>query len=341
MDNSALVEKIVHSLDIKGGSFERRPVHTVGIGATGFFEASDVAQEFCIAGHMSGAKIPAEIRFSNGMGIVAEHDGWSDVRGMAVRFHLADGSATDLVSMTLPLFFAPTPEKFLEFAMHARPEPCKPVSPWRKILDFLHLQLPMPDPYPGQTERGNEGAIAFADTHVWAQPSVLQAAGIGAPVSYVRAAYHAVHTFIVQGKDGTERWVRFHWQPVAGVLNTDPAKPPVDAYLKDDLKTRLKDGIERFSLMMSIGETGDKFDDSTQQWPPRRKRIMMGTLTLQNVPEDQQTYNEKLSFNPMNLTDGIRASEDPVLKIRKEVYEFSSKRRGGIPCPFGHKENDQ
>jgi catalase len=335
-----IVEKIVEALDIKGGSTKRRPVHTVGVGATGYFKASPDARQFCVAEHFKPTKVPVPVavRFSNGMGTVAEHDGWSDVRGMAVRFQLADDKATDLICMTLPVFFAPTAQAFLEFAVAARPAPCKRETPWRKILDFLKLQLPMPDPYPGQEERPNEGATAFADKHAYAQPAVLQASIIGAPESYVRASYHAVHTFIVTGEDCTERWVRFNWQPVAGVLNTNPEKPAENEYLKKDLELRLGRGIERFSLMMTIGEAGDDFNDPTRQWPPHRKRVMMGTLTLEEVPRDQQTHCEKLSFNPWLLTDGIKASEDPVLKIRKDVYEYSSNRRGGTPCPFSGTE---
>lgn len=334
MADPALVENIVHALDVKGGSTTRRPVHTVGIGVTGVFEALPVAAQFCSAEHFTSEKVDVTVRFSNGMGVVEEHDGWSDVRGMAVRFHLSEDRATDLVAMTLPVFFAPTPDTFLEFANAARPQHCEPKSPWSKIGDYLKLQLPMPDPYPGQKERANEGATAFADTHVWAQPAVLKASSIGAPVSYVRADYHAVHTFVVTGGDGVERWVRFQWSPVAGVLNEDPRKPPRNEYLQKDLRDRLAHGTERFTLMMTIGEVGDAFDDPTRQWPPHRRRVMMGTLTLDHVPEDQDAFCEKLSFNPWLLTDGIRPSDDPVLRIRKDVYEYSSDRRGGSPCPF-------
>lgn len=339
MSDPKLVENIVEALDVPGGSTERRPVHTIGIGATGYFEPSPIAQEFCIAEHFQprpkSGNVPVDVRFSNGRGLVKEHDGWSDVRGMAVRFHLGNGHSTDLVAMTLPVFFAPTPETFLAFARHARPQPCQRETPWQKIKDYLRLQLPMPDPYPGQTERPDEGAIAFADKHAWAQAAVLKASVIGAPVSYVRAVYHAVHTFVVTGRNDEKRWVRFSWAPIAGVLHTDPSKPPVDRYLKEDLKKRLANGgKERFTLSMQIGETGDDFDDSTREWPPHRKRVMMGTLTLDHVPEDQEAHSEKLSFNPCHLTRGIEPSGDPVLRIRKDIYEFSSNRRGGIPCPF-------
>ncbi len=343
-----LVQKIVEALDVDGGSTLRRPVHTVGVGATGFFEPSDVAPDYCIAPHFLAARTAVTMRFSNGIGVVEPHDGWSDVRGMAVRFHLEDGMATDLIAMTLPVFFAPDPETFLEFATSARPRPCRRQTAREKIIGYLHLRLPMPDPYPGQTERANEPAIAFADKVDWAKAAVLDASSIGAPVSYVREAYHAVHTFIVTGRDGQERHVRFAWQPVAGVLKmqpgevfTDgvvtpnPAAEPIAEYLQKDLGRRLADGIERFTLTMTIGETGDPFDDSTRRWPLHRRRIMMGTLTLDRLVADQEQGCERLSFNPCLLPEtGIRASNDPVLALRRTAYAFSSKRRGAIPCPF-------
>ena len=89
--------------------------------------------------------------------------------------------------------------------------------------------------------------------------------------------------------------------------------------------------------MMTIGELGDDFNDSARPWPPHRQRIMMGTLTLDAVPEDQVADCERLSFNPGLLTDGIEMSDDPVLKIRLEAYKVSSKWREGTPCPFSKR----
>ena len=119
--DSDLVQHIVEALDIEGGSTQRRPVHTIGVGATGVFEPSSVAREFCTAPHFISPRTRVTMRFSNGIGLVQPHDGWSDVRGMAVRFHLPEGATTDLIAMTLPVFFAPTPETFLHFARAARP----------------------------------------------------------------------------------------------------------------------------------------------------------------------------------------------------------------------------
>lgn len=334
MDDPNIAEKLVEVLQRSDGDTSLRPVHTFGVSATGFFEPSPIAGNFCVAEHFKAEKTNVIVRFSNGSGSATIRDGWSDVRGMAVRFHLSDGSDTDLIAMTLPEFFAPTPEAFLEFALEAAPAPYEGQSPWKKILELLHLRLPERDPYPGETISPDAGAIRFADKNAYAQLGVLQAATIGAPVSYVRAAYHAVHTFVVTDPDNTRRWVRFSWQPIAGVLRTDPNKTPVDDYLKQELVDRIANEPASFSLMMTIGEVGDDFNDSSRPWPPHRQRVMMGTLTLDAIPENQEEQCEKLSFNPGLLTDGIEASDDPVLHIRKESYKISSKWRNGSPCPF-------
>lgn len=339
MSDDDIAAKLVDALARPDGSAALRPVHATGNGASGFFVASPIAHRFCTAAHFQlGVHIPATVRFSNGSGSATRRDGWSDVRGMATRFHLPDASATDLVTMTLREFFAPTPETFLDFALAAKPEPFERESPWRKILDYLSLKLPVRDPYPGETIRPDEGAIRFANQHNFAQLAVFEAAAIGAPASYARAAYHAVHTFIMTAPDGTRRWVRFSWQPTVGVLNTDPNATPVDVYLEHELRDRIAANPVHFTLMMVLGEIGDDFNDPTRPWPPHRRRVLMGQLTLDKVIDDD--VYERLNFNPWLLTKGIEASDDPVLRVRREAYQISGQRRGAVPCPFAGRQDD-
>jgi catalase len=301
----------------------------------GYFVASDVARDYCSAEHFNGQRVEATVRFSNGSGSPVQHDGWSDVRGMATRFHLRDHAATDLIAMTLGEFFAPTVADFLAFTKQAQPKPLQRQTPWQKILDMLRLRPPLPDPMPGQTtDGGAQGTLNYANRHAFAQLAVFQAGMIGAPVSYARATYHAVHTFVVTAPDQVRRHVRFSWQPVAGVRTTDPAAPPVDKYLRQELEDRLRRWPARFMLMMTIGEAGDALDDPTRPWPDKRVRVVMGTLTLTHVAADQAASAEHISFNPCRLTPGIEASADPILRARRDAYEVSRRMRGGIGCPF-------
>ncbi len=339
MDDPGLAKELVDAL-VSGFPDSKpslRPVHTWGVGATGSFVASDVAREYCKAEHFLGGPVKVTVRFSNGSGSSVQHDGWSDVRGLATRFHLVDGSATDLLAMTLPVFFTPTIDTFFKFSDATKPVRIAREAPWLKILDMLRLINPQDNPPPGQTTSPNPGAEKFADGYDRSKLPVFLGSQLGAPVSYVRATYHAVHTFIVTARDGTRRWVRFTWQPVSGVLKNDPSEAPVDNYLPEELRKRVaKDPKDppRFTLMMSIGEAGDDFKDPARPWPPRRVRVAMGTMTIDAVPEDQVANCERLSFNPMRLVDGIEASDDPILRARLGAYEYSRERRGGTACPF-------
>ena len=367
-----MAETILEALRHPEARDDTRRVHACGVGAKGFFTASPVAASYCRAAHFalfkqSGGGHPQDaprdgtrsarpevrhtrvtIRFSNGSGSAIRHDGWSDVRGMAVRFHLDDGTETDLIAMTLRCLFAPTPETFLAFSKAGRAVECKREPWWRKLMDLLRLMLPMPDPYPGESYRGDEGAFDFAKQkgNEFCHTALSLAATIGAPASYLRAAYHAVHTFVVTGSDGTRRHVRFEWQPIEGVLNRPADAPIEDNYLEEALADRLsKKPAARFSLMMMIGETGDAFDDCSRPWPPHRTRVEMGTLTLTDVPNSDKERDEieSMRFNPWRLTHGIEPSNDPLLQTRRDAYDIGSEwrlaaRAGGAQpgqaCPF-------
>ncbi len=336
MSGPSIAEQLVAAViadfpDHKPGT---RPVHTLGIGVVGRFKAARVASDYSTAEHFQGGHIPVTVRFSNGSGSPVRHDGWSDVRGMATRFHLANGQATDLIAMTLREFFSPTVDDFLAFSKKTEMVHVARESPWKKIGDMLRLKPPLPDPMPGQTMSSAPGAIDYANHHRSAQLAVFDAGAIGAPVSYARATYNAVHTFVVTGPDKSRRNVRFIWQPIAGTRSTDPTAPPVDDYLTAELAERLDAWPIQFQLLMTIGENGDAFDDPTIPWTPKRIRIVMGTLTLTAVAADQSADCEKISFNPCRLVPGIDLSGDPILAARRDSYEVSREQRGGTACPF-------
>ena len=338
--NEGAAQEMVNILHRPDGDDKLRPIHSLGIGVKGSFTASPVAKTFSNSKVFQGQKVDATIRFSNASGSKYRHDGWSDIRGMATRFHLKDPSDFDLIAMTLPEFFTPDVPTSVDFLKAARPTPYHSATPWQKIKDYLSLKVPKRDRYPGETISPDEGGKAYAQQHRFAQLPIFEASMIGAPVSYARAAYHAVHSFIITAPDGTRRWVRFTWQPVAGVLTTDPNKTPVDVYLNKELRDRLA-GREtaRFTLMMAIGESGDDINDCTKPWPLHRTRVVMGMLTLESVPDEdvQKQDIEKVSYNPWLMPEGIEPSDDPVLHIRREAYEISSKERGAHPCPFARK----
>src|SRR5688500_18987858 len=82
----------------------RRALHAKGIHCVGKFTATPEASGLTRAAHMSGAPVPAKVRFSNGGGDPNVPDYVPDVRGLAVGFQLPDGKRTDILGQTIPHF---------------------------------------------------------------------------------------------------------------------------------------------------------------------------------------------------------------------------------------------
>jgi phospholipase C len=323
-----------------------RPVHAVGIGATGYFVASDAAKRYTFAEQFQGAHIPVTLRYSNGSGSPVEHDSALDVRGMAVKFHLQDGSESDLIAITLPIFFARNPEAFLQFAAAGVPVPDKAESWFQRLLDILQLRNPARPP--DLPEDGTVGVTQYANTHMAARPGTVAATMLVTPVSYGRAAYHALHTFKLIAADGAVTYCRFDWDPVVGVQPIekgvpDPYRPGEprnrkdgdNQFLHQELRNRLKAGPVRFVLRMNVAGQGDDINDPTKVWDTTRLRVVLGELWITEIAADNGTACEHLSFNPTRLAPGIECSDDPVLAARRGAYEYSCRTRGGSGCPVG------
>src|SRR5256885_1818134 len=92
-----------------------RAAHAKGLCCTGTFTAAEEAKRLTRAVHMQGETVPVTVRYSNGSGLPSYPDYAGDGRGMAVKFHLPDGAATDMVGLTLPVFFVRTPDDFIAF----------------------------------------------------------------------------------------------------------------------------------------------------------------------------------------------------------------------------------
>ncbi len=310
-----------------------RWAHTHGLGVAGHFVASDVARRYCVAEHFGGQRVAVTVRFSNSSSEAQRHDEWQDIRGMATKFHLGDSVDVDLIAVSLDVFIARTRAEFLGVAKADRPRPVTREHWWQRLIDRLRLELPLVDPPPGQVASGVAGLLAYAGTHRDAQAGVAGAGVQAVPMSWARVKYHAVHTFVVVDPDGVRRHVRFAWQPVAGVCPIDdPLTAPTD-FLSTEMRQRLEVAPARFELKMTIGDDGDAFDDPTRAWPVTRRVVMMGSLYLDRVAEDQDLQCERLSYNPMRLTAGIEASGDEILRARGEVYALAAEERGAIGCP--------
>jgi catalase len=294
-------KQAVDIINQRFGGHGARALHAKGTLVKGTFSATPQAAGLTRARHMQGEPVDATVRFSNGSGDPHAPDYGPEVRGMAVKFYLPDGGRTDISAQTVPRFPVRTPDAFVNLIRAS--------APGRGRL----VRLPL-----------------FLATHPEALPALkANAPALKPPESYATTRYYAVHAFKWIDADGGERYVRYRWLPDAGEssLSNEEARSRGADYLQDDLRERLAKEPIRFALELQIAGPGDKVDDPTAVWPDSRDTLNAGTLELTGLETGRETGDDVLVFDPNRLTDGIEASEDPILKFRSPAYSVSVERR--------------
>jgi catalase len=218
-----LARQVVDAIsDVSGAHPGHRAAHAKGTLMAGVFRPS--GSRLTGAAHMGREPVRVTVRFSNGGGDPAIPDYAREGRGMAVKFYLRDGSRTDIVALSLPLFFVRTPEDFLALTK-ARKDP----------------ERLMP---------------AFLDEHPEALPAIQAALAAQPPESYATTAYNSIHAFRWIDADGGARHVRYRFEPEAGerTLAPEEAKARGRDYLQRDILERPG---AAFRLLVVIAAPGD------------------------------------------------------------------------------------
>jgi len=301
-------EDIVDALEaLNGGPHPGfRAVHAKGTICEGTFTSTPEARGLSRAAHLRSDPIETIVRFSNASG----HPRTPDAdplagRGMAVKFLLPDGEATDIVSVPLVVFFARNAEDFLELT-RAR----------------------IPDPDTGQPDPEKLGA--YLAEHPEAGVALQKGIPKLAPTtSFATSDYRALHAFGLVDAGGETHWGRYTWEPEEGpdYLTDEQREAAERDYLQEEIGQRLADGIARFTLEFTLANQGDPLDDPTFEWEGEHEVVELGELEVLRVLEDAETPEEPIVFDPMRLTDGIEPSDDQILAARPKAYSVSIERR--------------
>lgn len=275
-----------------------RTLHAKGFFCSGTFTAAPEAGELCRAGHLQGVPVPVTVRWSNASGRPQSSDRAPDVRGMAVRFHLPDGSATDLLGQTAPRFPVRDPRLFVELTEASR----------------------------------SRGRLAlWLARHPRAAAAVLangRAGAITPPYSFAEAHYHPIHAYGWLDRDGARRWVRYELVPEEG-------ERPAGTFegrdrLREEMAARLARSPVRFELRVTLAAAGDDPHDPTSRWQGERV-LGVGTLEVTALDPTPESEGDVVVFDPTRVVDGIVLSDDPILRYRPAAYAASVSRRQTPP----------
>jgi catalase len=278
-----------------------RANHAKGVVVEGRFKASPGAAQLSRASLFGGRSIPVTVRFSDSGGVPNVADGSPDANphGMALKFHLPDGTDTDMVIVSMKFFPVGTGEDFRDLLLAISESP---------------PNAPKPTKF---------------DQFVASHPSVPKAFGtVSTPDSFADEEYFGIDAFVFVSKDGRKQAVRYMMVPEKMVHLTpaEAAKKTPD-FLVDDLPRRIAQKPVVFHLKAQLAAPGDQTKDPSQPWPDTRKVVELGVLTLDKPVADSLAAQKKLLFMPTQLTDGIELSDDSFPVVRAGAYSVSFARR--------------
>ena len=292
-------------VDALNGAFGKqttnRATHAKGIVLLGTFKPTPEAAGLSKAPHFKHS-VPITVRFSDNTGIPTLPDAAPQARphGMAIKFHLPDGTDTDLVSHSLNGFPAKTGEDMRQF-----------------ILAVIASGPGVAAPTPIQK---------YLEAHPEAKPFATNPGP--PPVSYGTIAYFGVNTFKFIAADGKATFGRYQIIPETGkqfLSKEDVAKASHD-YLIDEIRARVGKGPVKFKFVLQLPVPGDSLEDPSIPWADTNKTIELGTIEVTSVVPDSDATQRALLFLPSLLPDGIEPA-DPMIRFRGLTYPVSYDRR--------------
>ena len=300
--DKSLTQQIFETMiQVPGANAAFRTAHAKGIVCQGTFTPSKAAASLSKAAHFRGGPIPITVRFSDASQDPVVPDNSDQPRGMAIRFAIPGGAATDIVALSHNGFIVGTPEDFL-------------------ALQKAIVAIDPSKPHPWAIEE-------FVGSHPLAGKFLQEIHA--APVSFGTQAFFSNDAFIFVNDKGMKQAGRYKFLPVAGQQNLSEAdaKAKSPNYLSEELRTRLASGPIAYRMIVQLANPGDPTNDPSLVWPEDRKTVELGTISVTSVVADSDAAQKSLVFFPTNLTDGIELSDDPFPALRTSVYALSFARR--------------
>ncbi|WP_064092807.1 catalase [Rossellomorea aquimaris] len=335
LEDYQLIEKLAH--------FDRervpeRVVHARGAGAHGVFITKNSMRKYTKAGFLqdAGKETPVFARFSTVVHGQHSPETLRDPRGFAVKFYTEEGN-WDFVGNNLPVFFIRDAMKFPDMVHSLKPNPQTNIQEPERYWDFMSLT----------PESTNMLLHLFTDE--------------GIPANYRQMRGSSVHAYKWVNAAGNTVYVKLRWKPKQGIESLSAEKAAEIQgqdfnHASRDLYESIENGeYPEWDLYVQVLDPMDmdSFDfdplDATKDWPEEEiSSHFVGTMILNENPENIFAETESAGFNPGVLVNGMLPSEDKLLQGRLFSYSDTQRYRIGanylqlpINCPFAQVNNNQ
>jgi catalase len=277
--------------------------HAKGVCVTGFFESNGNGQSLSRSQIFRPGHVSIAGRFALAGGQPYAADSPQTIRSLAIQFKQTDGEEWRTAMVNIPVFPVSTPQSFAAFLVASSPDPATGKVNSATLSAFV----------------ANHPETAAALKIIGSHPF---SSGFADSPFYGLNAFRFVNA---RGESTPVRWYVAPDQPAEAANSAGTHQN----YLFDALIQQIHAKPLRWHLMLTVGQPGDPTADAALQWPPDRRQVDAGTLTIDSIESDDTSPIRNLTFDPLVLPDGIGPSDDPLLSARSAAYSVSFRRREG------------
>ena len=147
--------------------------------------------------------------------------------------------------------------------------------------------------------------------------------------SYAEERYNSLDAFLFTDASGTAHPVRWSLIPAAQPVPVPPEELAKRGpnFLEQEIAERIKKGPLNWTLSVTVANPGDPTADPSKAWPDDRRKVEVGTLTVQTIVPEADGPCRDINYDPAVLPNGISTSDDPFPAARSSAYRVSFDRR--------------
>lgn len=321
IEDTQLIQKLAH---FNRERIPERVAFARGAGAMGYFEVEESMKQYTKARFLQnkGERTKVFVRFSTFVLSKGSSEVVRDIRGMNIKFYTNEGNY-DLVNIHLPVFYVRDAMRLPDLLHALKPSPVTNLILPERTWQYFSL---LPE-------------TLHAITYLYAK--------YGIPASYTQMEGHSVCAYKWINENNDVSYVKYHFIPKnkAAYLTKQEAQEiqkNTSASATNNLYANIfNKNYPKWDVYVQIMDEKalDTFPfhpfDPTKVWSEEVLPLQkVGTLTLNEIPDNFYEYSEQVAFDPGSFVPGIEASESKLLQGLLFAYPDANRYRLGINYPY-------
>lgn len=143
-------------------------------------------------------------------------------------------------------------------------------------------------------------------------------------LAYEGSTYNSLNSFYLVNEQGEKTAVRWSFEPAG---KRQIVVEPKQDFFFENLQQNLQQGEVAWNMRVIFASPNDDINNAAIPWSKENKNVLAAKLMVKDISSEQNGRCHDINFDPLTLSQGFAASDDPILHARRPSYAVSFGRR--------------